>query len=480
MKERINKAFHASSFRYGTFSLIITAVVLAIVIAVNLVVSQLPTEITSIDISDNQLYSIGDTTKEFVSTVTDDVTIYIIATDGSEDETTVQLLEKYKDLSDHITVTTVDPDTNPTFLTNHDISTDDLSGYTDLLVVSEKREKFIGYWDIYDISYTSYYSYDVYYDAEGQVTSAISYVTTDEIPKMYVLSGHNEEEFSTTVTSLIEQNNIEIESWNILTDGDIPDDCDILAIVKPTSDFTEDEVDVLENYIAYGGNCVIINYADCQANMPNYCDFLAYYGVEIGTGGYIFEASGYCIEQARWYLYEPLTSSHDITSDFSSNNAVLVSYTQPIYQLEDMRNTLTIEAFLTTSDGSWLRTDLESTLYDEKIDSDVDGPFDIAVTITDQTNEGEGKIVLFSTYDLLSDNYVGTSYGYSNGDLFISALDYLCSLQTSINISSKSASISYNTTTSAQLQFSLLLFEITIPLVILIGGFVVWFRRRRR
>lgn len=227
MKEKFKRAFHTSSFRYGTFSLILTAVVLAVVIALNLIISQLPSEIINIDISDSQLYSIGDTTKEFVSTIEDDVTIYLIGTSGSIDETITQLLAKYEDLSDHITVTEIDPDSNPTFLSQHDLTSDDLSGYTDVLVVSDKREKFIGYWDIYEITYTSYYSYsyDVDFDGEGEITSAISYVTTDEIPKMYVLSGHSEEGFSTTMTSLIERNNIEIDSLNLQTDGDgtVPD-----------------------------------------------------------------------------------------------------------------------------------------------------------------------------------------------------------------------------------------------------------------
>ncbi len=378
---------------------------------------------------DAQSYTLSDTSKEFIGTLEEDVTIYLIGTSDGLDDIINQLAVEYEDFSEHISVTRVKSDTSHTFLKflkSHNVTTDDLSGYTDVLVVGDKREKFIGYRDIYKYGYNySTYSRNTTFDGDGEITSAISYVIADYIPKMYVLTGHGEEEFSTTVSTLIERDNIDIESLDIMTEGKIPDDCDIIGIIDPTSDFTEDEVYILEEYITYDGNCVIINNANYQADMPNYRDFLAYYGVEISSDCYIFEVSGYGVENSRWYLYEPLTSNHDITSDFSASDRVMVSFTQPIYQLANVRNTLTIEPFITTSDGSWLRTDLESTLYDEKIDSDVDGPFDIAVTITDQTNEGKGKIVLFSTNDLLSDNFVGTANDFANADLFISALEYL-------------------------------------------------------
>lgn len=480
MKEKIRKAFHASSFRYGTFSIIITAVVIAVIVGINLVVGQLPTELLNIDISEQKLYSVGDTTRELVSALNEDVSIYMIATADQMDEALNQMLKKYEDLSSHISYSAIDPDTNPSFLTSHELSSADLSGYADILVVSGKRQKLIAYTDIYEVSYTSYYSYDVNFDGEGEVTSAISYVTTDDLPKMYVLQGHGEEAFAESISKMISKNNVETAALNLVTAGSVPEDCDILAIIKPQKDFTEDEVDVLENYVAHGGRCLIINFADMQANMPNYRNFLAYYGVEIPSGGCIFESSGYCNERSRWYIYEPLTADHEITASFTSNSAIYTDYAQPIYQLENKRVTLTITPFLTTSDGAWLRTDLDNQKRDEKIDSDVDGPFDIAVSITDSTNEGQGRIVLFATYNLIDKAFVDTSYGYANAELFMNSINYLCSLQTSINIAAKGTGMSYNSATNAQIQISMVIFVITIPLVILMFGFVIWIRRRRR
>src|SRR5699024_3697865 len=88
----------------GSYSLIISAVVLALLIVVNLFVSALPTTLTKYDISSTQLYSITSNTKVVVNALEQDVTIYWVVQSGEEDDVIENLLGKYESLSDHITV----------------------------------------------------------------------------------------------------------------------------------------------------------------------------------------------------------------------------------------------------------------------------------------------------------------------------------------------------------------------------------------
>ena len=282
------------------------------------------------------------------------------------------------------------------------------------------------------------------------------------------------------IQSLLSDNNYTVKELNLISAGAVPDDADIIAILCPASDFTEDEVSILENYVAYGGKCIIINYSNKQKDMPNYSEFLAYYGVTIPSDGFVFETAGYNYQQVVWQLYEPLTSSHSIVSSMDTKHAVLTTYAQPILQVENMRNTLKIESFLTTSNGSWFRTDLSSTPYEDRIDSDVDGPFDLGVVITDQSNEGEGQIILYSAYDIIKDIYVNGNYPFANADLFLSSVNYLSKLTYSISIPAKSSSLSYNVdNSSAEFFTGLVVFVIVIPLAVLVTGFVIWLRRRK-
>lgn len=99
----------------GGYSLVLTAVVMAIVIVCNLLVSSLPTTLTKYDMSATKLYSITSNTKVVVNALEEDVTIYWVVQSGEEDDVIENLLGKYESLSDHIKVVKKNPDVYPTF-----------------------------------------------------------------------------------------------------------------------------------------------------------------------------------------------------------------------------------------------------------------------------------------------------------------------------------------------------------------------------
>lgn len=85
----------SKNIRKGSYSLGISVVVLAIAVVFNLVVGKLPAQYRNVDLSQTKLSTIGDTTKELVSNLDQDVTIYQIAESGSEnrdDSETSELL----------------------------------------------------------------------------------------------------------------------------------------------------------------------------------------------------------------------------------------------------------------------------------------------------------------------------------------------------------------------------------------------------
>ena len=90
--------------------MMVTVIVLAILIAVNVFVSALPSSVTKYDISSSKLYSITSNTKVVVNALDQDVTIYWIVQSGEEDEVIENLLSKYDSLSDHVQVVKKNPD----------------------------------------------------------------------------------------------------------------------------------------------------------------------------------------------------------------------------------------------------------------------------------------------------------------------------------------------------------------------------------
>ena len=105
------QALATRTARVGGYSFLLGLIVLAILVAVNVLAGALPSRFTQFDISAAQLYSLTSDTKVVATNLDEDVTIYWISQAGKEDTVIQKLLDRYSDLTDHITVVKKDPDT---------------------------------------------------------------------------------------------------------------------------------------------------------------------------------------------------------------------------------------------------------------------------------------------------------------------------------------------------------------------------------
>lgn len=270
------------AFQGGSYSLAVAAILLAILIALNILVSALPASATRYDISASKLYSITSNTKVVVNALEEDVTIYWIVQSGAEDDVIETLLSKYDSLSDHITVVKKNPDVYPTFAEQY---TDETVQNNSLVVECGDRSRYIGYDDIYVQEADMYsYSYSTSFDGEGAITSAIDYVVTDELPQLYLLEGHGEQELPASFSEQIEKENIETNSLSLLTVDAIPEDADCVMIYEPSSDISEEEKKMLTDYTKNGGKLLVIAGPVQDGELTNLNSLLADYGVETSEG----------------------------------------------------------------------------------------------------------------------------------------------------------------------------------------------------
>ena len=82
----------------------------------------------------------------------------------------------------------------------------------------------------YDQMYYYMYGqkYETEFDAEGQLTSALDYVTGDTGKVIYTLESHGETELGDTVKSAIEKANLTLSSVCLPLAGAVPEDCALL------------------------------------------------------------------------------------------------------------------------------------------------------------------------------------------------------------------------------------------------------------
>ncbi len=223
------------AFQGGSYSIAITAIVLAILLVVNILATALPASVTRYDISASKLYSITSNTKTVVNALEEDVTIYWIVQSGEEDDVIETLLDKYDSLSDHISVVKRNPDVYPTFAEQY---TSEAVQNNSLVVECGDAYRYIGYDDIYVPEADLYsYTYNTSFDGEGAITSAIDYVITDELPQVYVVEGHGEPELPETFRDQIEKENIEMNTLSLLTVDDIPEEADCMMIYDRRATF---------------------------------------------------------------------------------------------------------------------------------------------------------------------------------------------------------------------------------------------------
>ena len=144
--------------KMGAYSAFLTLVVIAFVIVVNLMVGELPTTVTKFDTSSLKLYTLTNSTIDIVEGLTEDVTMYYIAQNGTEDINIEEMLNRYSSYSNRIKVRKIDPTSNPGFSEKY---TDDLSNNS-VIVESAKRSSVVTNEEIYTKQYTEEDIYNYY------------------------------------------------------------------------------------------------------------------------------------------------------------------------------------------------------------------------------------------------------------------------------------------------------------------------------
>lgn len=455
MKREKHNLIGTKAFRKGSYSTVIMVVIIAIVIAANVMFSKLPTAARNIDVSSNNLYSIGDTTHSVLDGLKNDVEIVVIKDKESTDKRISTLLAKYADYSDHIKVTYKDPVLYPSVLTTYDTEENNI---VIKCYATDKTTK-VAFSDII-VTSTSYYgsTYETSFDGEGQLTKAIDYVSNENNKLIYTISGHGESDLGKNISGLISKSNFNVKSVNLLVDNGIPDDCDMLICNQPTKDLADDELKLLREYMENGGKMTVV-LADTTTETPNFDALMADYGIS--------KVNGYIADTERYYgqnVYQifPNYSSGDITGKFGSEEYTLLFGSLGL-KVEETDG-VTVDEFLTTSDkGAAVVGENDYT----------EGKYTLAAAAT----KDESRFTVFGSASIIDDEF--TSYYTNLMDLqvFMNSITANFDDVSNISIDSISLQTTYNTIANGSGIGAI--FIGIIPVALLILGFLRWFGRRK-
>lgn len=469
--DKIKKLFQSNDSKRGSYTLAMTSIVIAIVIIFNMIVNLIPENKRQFDISSTNIYEISSKSKKIINKVDHDVTFYVLAEKSSTDKRIKTFINKYASLSDKIHIKWIDPVLHPSALTKYGAEENNI-------VISCKktnRTTTVSFDDIL-VSSASYYSTSSSassFDGDGQLTSALNYVTSDKEYKAYYTSGHGESSLSSEVTSLLTKSRISTSDLLLMTATSIPDDCDLLIIDGATSDFTKDEVKLLSSYLKRGGKVVTL-LAQTNKSMKNLYGLLKDYGLTVQSG-YIADTER-SYQGNYYYLIPNLSVSGDMASGISSNSVMMIN-SKGMTQSTPVRDSISTDAFMTTSSNGYAVTEKKQT----------QGTYVLGATSTEsvkvKNSKGkkvtkESRLTVYGSNMLIDEQITSSFSSLENLTLFTNSVTASLDNADNVSISPKNLEVSYNTIAHPG-PFSILVVFV-IPVGLIIGGFIVWFRRRRR
>ena len=457
----------------GAYSTGMIILAVAAAVFMNLLASQLPERYVSIDVSGTKMFSITEETKQLLSSLDKDVTIYMLDNQGN-DTRVDNTLSRYADYP-HVKVEYIDPATNPRFAAQY---TNQNLTVGSLIVVSGERSKAILQTALYDytVDYTTYQSTITGYDAEGQLTSAIAYVTGDLVPKVYALTGHGETTLSRAFAAAIEKDNIELATLNLMQAEAVPEDCEALFIIGPVSDINAEDTEKLMAYVEQGGDLYVVTTLT-DNELPNFAKLLNLYGLSV-SNSLIVEGDVNHYAQSGVFLL-PEIRSDEVTKAAKEAGYIFAPYASPIYN-EQMEGVIKTELLVTTNTAyaKKVQGDAENTGI-EFADGDEMGPFPIGMKAVRTVAGGESELILYSALNLLNEGANAMVSG-NNQRLFSGGLTELVQLPQSVSIPVKEYQLSSLLVDQRSFVLLTVGLVVVLPLILLITGFVIWFQRRRK
>ncbi len=524
-KTKDGKKFNAKKLKHGTMATVFTCVFVALLVLVNVVTTMLFDRYPiTIDLTSNKIYSVSNDTEDYVKKVNVDVQVTIFADENtytnysSYNKQAVELLKNYCKLNHHITYRFVDIDSHPEIVKEYtdtisqfdmifetktkvdgkEISRTRKLGMLDLLTFTDEFEQKLsqsGYSiDTLaqqaggDLSFLSYYgSYVESSNAEQAFTSALMTVTDPNPVYVTVLTGRSELTQLTYFQTLLTANGYNVNTVDI-TSEDIPADTDVVVIPAPKTDYLEEDIKKVSDFLNNDGNLgkqllYIASYG--QEDTPNLDEFLSEYGLSVGKGVICESDSG------KYYNSPCVTVASDVSDNFTQDvsaekPAILSALCRPVNTLFDEQDMVSTDAYLKSSDSAYTaNVDISQTTGQVNIgDALVKGQQNYMAVgskakFTDDNKTLYSNVIAVGSEGMLSDTYLQYSQ-YQNSDYFISVINGLTGKTAGITITPKTITGNVFDITQQQKTVLKWTFCLGVPVVVLIVGIVIWARRKNK
>lgn len=466
-----------------SLTIILIAIIIGTYVVINLLTEK--ANLSDIDLTKDKIFTLSETSKTIIHNIKQDVEIILVKMD-TYSQSVVDFAYKYKKENDKIKITEISNVTKyPELTAKYNLT----ENTYEIIVRSGKEEKIISTSDLYTYDYSTGEKKDL---TEEAITNALLSVTTENKPKLYFVSGHNDnlEYYLTDFKKKLEDEANTVESLDILTTAKVPDDCSALVITTLNDDLKTVERDAILKYIKAGGKIILFTDANvAKTNMPNFQKVLDEYGVSISEGIMIEQDTSKMLSGSPSAIIVTVNEGSSVTDkiNMSMNACFINSGKINLADDEKMEKLgVTSEILATTSDKAFYRSNL-SISTTSKVSGDEEGKAVVGALLTKKIDDDKtSKLIVYSNNVFItnmqvainSQYYIYAYELYNNQDLALNSISYLTGREDTILIR-KDTEVSTYTVTEKQ-QIIILTIIFAVPVLIVIAGIIIWQVRRRR
>lgn len=501
-QSKIKKILHSRKFSRGWLSIAIIAVFLACVVAVNIIASVLENKFPSlsVDITSSNMYQLQDDTKKLCKSVNKDIDIYLLSDEDtftSYDSSfgvayfsqALQFFKEIAALNSHITFKFEDTASNPSFAKKYSNLNLTTSGSSTICVIDAGNDRYKGLsmTDFFETENDSSTGYTKIKSSkvEQAVCTAILGLTKKNVAKAcFVTSSGVTSAYFSKLKTFLDNQAYSTSTVDLDSNNKVPNDCDILFFVAPTTDISEQALKKVNDYLntAKKSNKTFVYIpapAVIDGGTPNMDSFLEEQGIKIDN---------------KW-IYE---EDNDYLTPLSPNDNRLSTFDYDDSDFTDGIDSSTKVAMfdtwnITLTKGSSAKVLLKSSKKADLLPTDAKSTDDIkkgsgkalngAVINQSEVSDGVNKnVVVIGSYDALCGDLLTNYSQYNNSKYFANLFNLLTENDgETITINSATASdTSLGLEAASDALFPTILFVGIIPIGVLILGIVIWAVRRKK
>ncbi len=447
--------------KYVAYATTYIIIILAVLVVANFLANRYN---KSLDATSNKRFSLSDQTKKVVRELKQDITIQYFdrptgMTAGKD------LLDRYSNLSPKVHVEYVDYLKKPQLAKSANITREG----TAVVVLGAKKEE------------------AKTFDEEG-VTGALIRALKGGERNVCVASGSGEHRVEdstsnglTDFQNVLKKDNYNVKSISLLEKAEIPADCTVTVFAGPTGDYIQPVVDAIKKYVEGGGRALIMLDPPFKMGRREIADndallsMLAGWGVTVDKVLLLDENP--VSQLVGLDATVPLVTSyesHPIVTDLAGTATAF-----PLSRSLDVKNgdKTTVTKLFSTSGNSYATTNLSSPEIRIDPNKDKKGPFTLAAAATYNTGKpnNQGRFVVVGNSTWASNSFLRFN---GNRNLLLNMLNWLSSDEDLISIRPKEPEDRRISLTRAQFLTLRSVSQFLLPLIVVIAGVMVWFRRR--